>query len=257
MSDHGTGQAPGGADAQAQGPGGGQPPAPGQAGQTPGSGTPGQQTAWGGGQAQGGGPAGQQAQWGQTQAQGTAQPAQQAQWGQAQVQGGGPAAQQAQWGYGQGQQYPGYPGAQGQPGMAAGYGPAPIHAYGAYPYGYPYGYPTQAQPGYAHPAAPQGPGFPGHRPGAEVGMTQLMEEIAGGGNGLSSLGRMLNLNDKELWKGALIGAAAVLLLTNESVQNALFKTGVRASDAVRSGVDKVKARAQAAAGDRQEGDDRE
>jgi hypothetical protein len=71
-------------------------------------------------------------------------------------------------------------------------------------------------------------------------MSQLMQEIAGGGSGLSSLTQMLNLDDKELWKGALIGAAAVLLLTNESVQNALFKTGVRARDAVKSGVEKVK-----------------
>jgi hypothetical protein len=80
-----------------------------------------------------------------------------------------------------------------------------------------------------------------------------MGELAGGGNGLSSLTQMLNLNDKELWKGALIGAAVVLLLNNDSVQNALFKTGVRARDAVKSGVDTIKARAQTAA----EGSDHE
>ncbi|WP_051021928.1 hypothetical protein [Thioflavicoccus mobilis] len=67
-----------------------------------------------------------------------------------------------------------------------------------------------------------------------------MDEMLGEGNGLSSLSRMLNLDDKELWKGALVGAAAVLLLTNESVQNALMHGGARARDAVRTGVDKLK-----------------
>ena len=57
---------------------------------------------------------------------------------------------------------------------------------------------------------------------------------------------MLNLDDKEMWKGALIGAAVMLLLTNESVQNALFKTGVQARNAVKSGVGQVKRRAQEA-----------
>jgi hypothetical protein len=75
-------------------------------------------------------------------------------------------------------------------------------------------------------AGPKGPG-----------MTELMEELASGGNGLSSLGKMLNLDDTEFWKGALVGAAAVLLLTNESVQNALFKTGARAKQAVKTGLD--------------------
>lgn len=78
-------------------------------------------------------------------------------------------------------------------------------------------------------------------------MSQLMEELAGGGNGLSSLSQMFNLDDKELWKGALIGAAVVLLLTNDSVQNALFKSSVRARDAVKSGVDQVKSRTRTAA----------
>lgn len=77
-------------------------------------------------------------------------------------------------------------------------------------------------------------------------MTSLMEELANGGNGLSSLTRMLNLDDKEFWKGALVGAAAVLLLTNESVQGALFKTGVRARDAVKGGVDRIKSTAREA-----------
>ncbi len=81
-----------------------------------------------------------------------------------------------------------------------------------------------------------GPGGHGH-------MSQFVDEISNGGNGLSSLSKMLNLDDTEFWKGALIGAAAVLLLTNESVQNLLFKTGVKAKHAVDNGIDKIKQKA--------------
>jgi len=76
--------------------------------------------------------------------------------------------------------------------------------------------------------------------GMHAGMSHFVEEIANGGNGLSSLGKMLNLDDSEFRKGALIGAAAVLLLTNESVQSMLFKTGAIAKEAVQGGVEKVK-----------------
>jgi hypothetical protein len=73
-----------------------------------------------------------------------------------------------------------------------------------------------------------------------AGMAQLVDEIANGGNGLSSLTKMLDFDDSEFWKGALLGAAAVLLLTNESVQSALFKTGAKTKAAVKTGVDRVK-----------------
>jgi hypothetical protein len=77
-------------------------------------------------------------------------------------------------------------------------------------------------------------------------MAEMLEELAGGGNGLASLGRMLSLDDSEFWKGALVGAAAVLLLTNESMQDMLFKTGARAKEAVQSGAGKLKETATAA-----------
>jgi hypothetical protein len=73
-------------------------------------------------------------------------------------------------------------------------------------------------------------------------MQQLFEEIAEGGNGLSALSQMLSLDDTEFWKGALVGAAAVLLLTNDQVQDALFKSGAKAKGAVKSGADKLKER---------------
>lgn len=155
----------------------------------------------------------------------------------------GAAAGPTQWQVPPPHPYPGY-GAWQAPTYPGGAGPAQAQAawWGA-PGGMPPSpaggyYPHQAPPGY-----PMPPLGIGHGPHGGAGMSQLMQEIAGGGSGLASLSQMLNLDDKELWKGALIGAAAVLLLTNESVQNALFKTGVQARDAVRSGVDRVKSTA--------------
>lgn len=153
-------------------------------------------------------------------------------------------------------------------GVYPGYG-----AYYAHPYAAPpppmapdWSYRGPMQPAYASPYPPpfppmygpamSGP-WPGHAAGDQSGaahsgnpgggqaqhgpgMADLVDEIASGGNGLSSLSKMLNLNDSEFWKGALIGAAVVLVLTNETVQGALFKGGAKAKAAVKSGVDRVK-----------------
>jgi len=260
MSDYGNG--PGRGEGQ---PGGGQTTAQGEGqwgamggqrvrnGAEPGAGAP-QGGAYGqGGQwAQGAGPSQGQGQGGFAQP-GQGQAPQQAQWGQPQ--------QQAQWGQAQQTPHQGNPAGLAWPGQAT--PPAYGHPQAPMGYGIYQGYPNPPYPfhgpmGYAQAPAPQGVGLAGHagmgagmgaaaqHQGRGPGMSQLMEELAGGGNGLSSLSQMLNLDDKELWKGALIGAAAVLLLTNESVQNALFKTGVRARDAVKAGVDKVKTSAQEA-----------
>lgn len=98
----------------------------------------------------------------------------------------------------------------------------------------PYGYPPQQMMGYP-PGMDQMAG-----PQAGQGMAQVVNEIANGGNGLSSLSKLLDFNDKDFWKGALVGAAAVLLLTNESVQKTLFRGAVKGRDAVDEGVEKVK-----------------
>ncbi|WPL18748.1 hypothetical protein Thiowin_03838 [Thiorhodovibrio winogradskyi] len=52
----------------------------------------------------------------------------------------------------------------------------------------------------------------------------------------------LNLSNDRFIKGALIGAAAAYLLTNESVQRTLIKSAVRAWTLVQSGVEEVKER---------------
>lgn len=72
------------------------------------------------------------------------------------------------------------------------------------------------------------------------GINQFMQEIANGGTGLGSLTKMLDFDDKDFWKGALVGAALVMLFTNEGLQNMLFKGAVKGRDAVKDGVDKVK-----------------
>jgi hypothetical protein len=174
---------------------------------------------------------------------GTAQGAPQGQWGQSQTPQG--------YGQGMGEMPQAMPhvGMMGPGpfyGAPMGMGYPPPQAPWPYPGYYPYPYPPQ--PPMGHPQAQaQAQSGDGSAAGAALrgraaGMAQLMEEM-GAGNGLSGLVQMLNLDDKELWKGALLGAAVVLLLTNESVQNSLFKTGVRARDAVKSGVDKIKTQA--------------
>lgn len=97
-----------------------------------------------------------------------------------------------------------------------------------HPAGFPGGHaPNMGYPGWEMPG-PQGHGGYGMGQGAGQGygqgprMSDVVQEIASGGSGLSSLSRMLNLDDVDFWKGALVGAAAVMLLTNGSVQNALF-----------------------------------
>ncbi|WP_200381663.1 hypothetical protein [Thiococcus pfennigii] len=140
----------------------------------------------------------------------------------------------------------GYPGGGYYPGSGYEHPAAAYYGQQGHPYppfagqyhpgmGYPPPPPSYPGQGYAHPGYGAGGGAPGRG-----GVSDLMEEIANGGNGLSSLTKMLSLDDSEFWKGALVGAAAVLLLTNESVQGALFKAGARTSDAVKTGIDRVK-----------------
>ncbi len=116
---------------------------------------------------------------------------------------------------------------------------------------YAYGYATYAVPPWACGWAPP-PGFasaaaaaPAPEAAAQAGGNgETDEDLAGGDAGaLSGLTQMLNLDDREFWKGALVGAAAVLLLTNESVQRALFRGAVKGREAVQGGVQKATQRA--------------
>jgi hypothetical protein len=116
------------------------------------------------------------------------------------------------------------------------HGPAVYHGadYAAVQQGY---VAAGGMPGQGVPPAPGGVGA-GRGQGAA--MAQMLDDMAGGNGNIARLGSLLNLDDSEFWKGALVGAAAVLLLTNDTVQDALFKTGAKAKAAVQSGADKLK-----------------
>lgn len=57
-------------------------------------------------------------------------------------------------------------------------------------------------------------------------------------NSLNFLG--MNLSDSQFWKGALIGAGVLLLLTNESLQKGLLKAGATAFSTAQRGVEELK-----------------
>jgi hypothetical protein len=107
------------------------------------------------------------------------------------------------------------------------------------PYWPGYGYAVPPMPGYPPGMGQMAGQHAGQHAGQGQGMAQAMQEIANGG-GLSSLTKLLDFDDKDFWKGALVGAVAVLLLTNDSVQRALFRGAVKGRDAVEEGVEKVK-----------------
>lgn len=58
----------------------------------------------------------------------------------------------------------------------------------------------------------------------------------------------LGMNDKEFWKGAMIGAAAALLLSNDNVRGKLLDVVSGAGDMLKSGGGKVKEAANQTAG---------
>ncbi|WP_228350946.1 MULTISPECIES: YtxH domain-containing protein [Limnobaculum] len=145
--------------------------------------------------------------------------------------------------------YPPYPQQQGQPMpqqmMWPPHPPMWNPMCGQPPMGYPM--PPQYQqfpPQFQQPAPQQmAPGFDWS--GQAQGMVEgLMGEQAGlFKNIISTIG----VDDKEFWKGAMIGAAAALILGNESVRNTLLQTFANAGDMLKSGGSKVKEKAETTA----------
>ena len=149
---------------------------------------------------------------------------------------------------------------------AAGEGPAPNAGHGfhgAWPYPYGPGWPgaspwpwypppgfAMAQPPYgygpygaaAYPGVGAGPGqpWPGAQgsaaPDAEAqGFGAAMGNIADQA-GLGMLKDFFSFGDGDFWKGALVGAAVVLLLTNENLREALADGAAKTAAAVKSGL---------------------
>ncbi|MBG6243870.1 hypothetical protein CS369_01610 [Candidatus Symbiopectobacterium sp. 'North America'] len=135
-----------------------------------------------------------------------------------------------------------FPPPQGWPPQPAWY---PQMAPGALPPGYlPPGYPL---PGYLFPgnAMPQAAHHHGHHaaPGMDWSAQAqgVVENVMGEQAGLlKSLISTIGADDKEFWKGAMIGAAVTLLLTNDSVRQTLTQTLTRAGYLLKTGGDKVK-----------------
>lgn len=116
--------------------------------------------------------------------------------------------------------------------------PPPGYGPGSPPYGYgPYG-----PPGYG--GAPFGHGAPGPAPGtAPPGAESSGLGAAMGGladqAGLGMLKDLFGFDDGEFWKGAMVGAAVVMLLTNENLRDALVGGATKTAEAVKSGMDNL------------------
>jgi hypothetical protein len=65
--------------------------------------------------------------------------------------------------------------------------------------------------------------------------------------GLGMFKDFFRFDDGEFWKGAMVGAAVVLLLTNENLRDALIGGAAKTAEAVKSGMDNL-------AGDERESD---
>ncbi len=122
---------------------------------------------------------------------------------------------------------------QGAPGWGFGYGPT-APPYGA-PWGAPPGYgwaPPHPPPGYYTPSGPEGQPKVG---GAPAGFAAAMGDIADK-SGLGMFKDLFNWDDGEFWKGAIVGAAVVVLMTNEDLRNSLIGGAAKTAEAVKSGL---------------------
>jgi hypothetical protein len=70
---------------------------------------------------------------------------------------------------------------------------------------------------------------------AAAGFSAAMNEFADQ-SGLGALKGFMNFNDGEFWKGALVGAAIVLLMTNEELRGALLGGAARTANAMKAGL---------------------
>lgn len=129
-----------------------------------------------------------------------------------------------------GMPWPGMPHWPGYPPPGFGMGPPP------------YGYGAYGAPGYH--GAPLGPSHAAPPPGpAPAGAEQAGFGATMGGladqAGLGMFKDFFSLGDGEFWKGAVVGAAVVMLLTNENLREALLGGATKAAEAVKSGMDNL------------------
>jgi hypothetical protein len=109
-----------------------------------------------------------------------------------------------------------------------GVAPPPHHHYGYYGVsGSPWG---GGPPG--HGGLP--PTAPSAGVGTQPGFAAVLGDIADK-SGLGMFKEFFNWEDSEFWKGALVGAAVVLLMTNEHLRNSLIGGAAKTAEAVKSG----------------------
>lgn len=161
-------------------------------------------------------------------------------------------------GAGMGQGGPGFEGPGGPQGAGMGpgpHGPGMHHGMGPGPFGPGPGMQYQwgpQGPGFAYGPPPgaygpgPGPGWGGYAPGfgpqqpmgpdpAAAGFSAAMNEFADQ-SGLGALKGFMNFNDSEFWKGALVGAAVVLLMTNDELRGALLGGAAKTANAMKAGL---------------------
>ncbi|BDM64219.1 hypothetical protein NFHSH190041_16710 [Shewanella sp. NFH-SH190041] len=124
-----------------------------------------------------------------------------------------------------------------------------MHHHGAYPH-MPV-YPAIAMPPYYYPQMPHPAGYPqGIPPMGQSAQTEgcqpsdtmmqqaqsLFDGVLGEDAGAfkAMLGKF-GINDKEFWKGAMVGAAAAMLLNNDTVRSKLMGLITGASDLLKTG----------------------
>lgn len=124
------------------------------------------------------------------------------------------------------------------------YGGMPPHpAWGMPYYGYPPAAPYMQQaPGFAAQMPPQPAAInPANAQAANPGPADANGFAAALGNmadssGLGMFKNLFNLDDGDFWKGALVGAAAMLLITNDGLRNSLIGGAAKTAEAVKAGL---------------------
>ena len=124
------------------------------------------------------------------------------------------------------------------------YGHPGMHHPHAHPQAYAHGYAPPPHPGMTPPhMAPPNPNEAAPSPGdplfeqAQVMLEGALGEEAGM---FKEILGSLGMSDKEFWKGAMVGAAAALLLSNENVRKNLMGLVSGAGDLLKSGGASVK-----------------
>ncbi len=83
-----------------------------------------------------------------------------------------------------------------------------------------------------HGAGPHGPPYGGAGGPDNRDLMEAFDRLARGDLSAETFGRLLNLDDRDFWKGALVGSVAVLALTNmPAIRAAMAGLGAQASAA--------------------------